>query len=207
MIYIHLSGVNFSKFHPLLSFSPSLTKASTVNGWMNRNHQCSIQIYLQRCLNVSHSLCQLPSPPQRKKALFWGIVTCNASCTNRVFISYKHLSSASSHISSKRFIMVTIALVSASEQTHYTLVVCDLMGDYSAFWTATELVTALFSCYMAGNTCCHLITCFAYTIQPCTRLLCHWTGSHICVYIYIYRVHVCLAVTCHLHFWQNEGDL
>ena len=25
--------------------------------------------------------------------------------------------------------------------------------------------------------------------------------NHIC------RVHVCLAVTCHLHFWQNDSDL
>ena len=24
---------------------------------------------------------------------------------------------------------------------------------------------------------------------------------------HIHRVHVCLAVTCHLHFWQNDQDL
>ena len=29
----------------------------------------------------------------------------------------------------------------------------------------------------------------------------HFMQSHIC------RVHVCLAVTCHLHFWQNDQDL
>ena len=33
-----------------------------------------------------------------------------------------------------------------------------------------------------------------YTVQPCTM------SHHIC------RVHVCLAVTCHLHFWQNDQD-
>ena len=37
-----------------------------------------------------------------------------------------------------------------------------------------------------------------YTIQPCTSLRYHFMQS------YIHRVHACLAVTCHLHFWQND---
>ena len=36
----------------------------------------------------------------------------------------------------------------------------------------------------------------AYTIQPC-----HFIQSH------IPKVHASLAVTCHLHFWQNDRDL
>ena len=40
-----------------------------------------------------------------------------------------------------------------------------------------------------------------YTIQPCTSLPCHLIHS------YIGRVQVCLAVTCHLRFWQNYRDL
>ena len=39
-----------------------------------------------------------------------------------------------------------------------------------------------------------------YTIQLCTMSH-HFMQSHIC------RMHACLAVTCHLHFWQNNGDL
>ena len=35
-----------------------------------------------------------------------------------------------------------------------------------------------------------------YTIQPCYLM-----QSHIC------KVYACLAVTCHLHFWQNDRDL
>ena len=51
---------------------------------------------------------------------------------------------------------------------------------------------------------CHVICCrfgasSVYTIQPCTMLQCHFIQSHI-VYAY-------LAVTCHLHFWQNDRDL
>ena len=37
--------------------------------------------------------------------------------------------------------------------------------------------------------------------QSCTRLQCHLIQSH------IGRVYACLAVTCHLHFWQNDRDL
>ena len=55
---------------------------------------------------------------------------------------------------------------------------------------------------MDGATCncCCLGARSVYTIQPCSmprRLM----QNHIC------RVHACLAVTCHRHFWQNDRDL
>ena len=40
-----------------------------------------------------------------------------------------------------------------------------------------------------------------YVHRPCTSLQCHFMQNH------IHRAHVCLVVTCHLHFWQNDGDL
>ena len=43
--------------------------------------------------------------------------------------------------------------------------------------------------------------CSVYTIQPCTSLLCHFIQSH------IHRMHVCLAVTCHLPFSQIDQDM
>ena len=49
--------------------------------------------------------------------------------------------------------------------------------------------------------CCRFSASSVYTIQACTRLQCHFIQSH------IGRVYVCLAVTCHLHFWQNDKDL
>ena len=36
---------------------------------------------------------------------------------------------------------------------------------------------------------------------PYNHVPCHFTQSHIS------KVYVCLAVTCHLHFWQNVRDL
>ena len=47
--------------------------------------------------------------------------------------------------------------------------------------------------------CCRFGASSVYTIQPCTRLQCHFIQSH------IGRVYACLAVTCHLHFWHNDG--
>ena len=40
------------------------------------------------------------------------------------------------------------------------------------------------------------VLCSPYNHAPC-----HFMKSHIC------KVHACLAVTCHLHFWQNDRDL
>ena len=48
--------------------------------------------------------------------------------------------------------------------------------------------------------CCCLRTCSVSTIQPCTSLPCHFLRSHTC------RMHMCLAVTCHLHVWQNDWN-
>ena len=63
---------------------------------------------------------------------------------------------------------------------------------------------------MAGATlnCCHLCTfCVLHTTMH------HVTSCKSTYNIYFYvcvcvcRVHACLAVTCHLHFWQNDQDL
>ena len=58
-------------------------------------------------------------------------------------------------------------------------------------------------CSMAGAkwNCCYLGPHSVYTIQPCTSLQCLFIQSQ------IGRVHVYQAVTCHLHFWQNDQDL
>ena len=40
------------------------------------------------------------------------------------------------------------------------------------------------------------VLCTSYNHAPC-----HFMQSH------IHKVYACLAVTCHLHFWQNDRDL
>ena len=73
------------------------------------------------------------------------------------------------------------------------------MSDCSLLWHVFEYppkrhTYVLFDYYMAG-------ACFVYTIQPCTSLLCYFIQS------YINKMHVCLAVTCRLHFSQNDQDI
>ena len=62
--------------------------------------------------------------------------------------------------------------------------------EYPLKWCA-------YSAGMAGATwnCCHL-SAFCVHHAPC-----HFIQSSIC------KVHAYLAVTCHLHFWQNARDL
>ena len=49
---------------------------------------------------------------------------------------------------------------------------------------------------------CQTAAVSAYVLcTPCTSLQCHFIRSH------IRRMHVCFAVTCNLHFWQNDLDL
>ena len=77
------------------------------------------------------------------------------------------------------------------------------LTEWLLFYTARLFVTKLFGCYMAGATwkCCLLGASFVYSIQPCTSLQCHFIRRH------IRKLHVCLVVTSHRHFWQNDRDL
>ena len=108
-------------------------------------------------------------------------------------------------MSSKRFTVTTIiAPLSASKQTHCMLVACifEWVTVHSTFLllTSIKVVKTLFGCYMAGamSDCCRFSARYLYTIQPCTCLQCHFIWSH------IHGVHLYWAVTCHLHFWQND---
>ena len=101
-------------------------------------------------------------------------------------------------------------LFSALEQTQCARIACDsewltvaFSKVFSFFWFTKVVYWLLFGWCMAGATwnCCHLCTSSVYTIQPCTSSQHHFIQSH------IGRVHVCLAVTCHLHFWRNDQDL
>ena len=99
-----------------------------------------------------------------------------------------------------------IALFSAFELTH-----CALMIDYlkkkNRFFYSTFLYI-----HGSGLQHCLIVTWLVpretaavsarsvYTIQPCTM-------SRHFMQIHIRRVHVCLVLTCHLHFWQNDRDL
>ena len=102
-----------------------------------------------------------------------------------------------------------IAQLSALEQVHCALVACGsewvIAAFYSAFeypptWCTYSAVWLLHG--MVPRETAAVSARSVYTIQPCTTLQCHFIPSHIRI-----RVHACLAVTCHLHFGQNDRDL
>ena len=92
-------------------------------------------------------------------------------------------------MSHTRFTMAAIALFSASEQTHSALVVCDSgMSDCNF----TQLVFEYPPKWLRR---CFVVIWLVprETAAACVSLQCQTV------------VHVCLAVTRHLHCWQNGG--
>ena len=68
----------------------------------------------------------------------------------------------------------------------------------ACFWISTEVVYL-----QRWHGWCHMnllplrrVLCTPYNHAPC-----HFMQSH------IHKVYACLAVTCHLHFWQDDRDL
>ena len=70
------------------------------------------------------------------------------------------------------------------------------------FWISTEMMylqRCLVVTWLVPRETAAASARSVYTIQPCTVSR-HFMQSH------IRRVHACLAVTCHLLFWQNGRD-
>ena len=74
----------------------------------------------------------------------------------------------------------------------------------SAFSISTEVVYLQHCLIVTWLVPCETATILAHsvcTLQPCTM-------SHLFMQSHMHRrVHACLAVTCHLHFWQNGWNL
>ena len=68
----------------------------------------------------------------------------------------------------------------------------------ACFWISTEVVYL-----QRWHGWCHL------KLQPSRQVLCTPYNHAPCDFMqsHIRKVYACLAVTCHLHFWQNDRDL
>ena len=92
----------------------------------------------------------------------------------------------------------------ASEQTHHALVTLDsewvTAALHSTFWISSKMVY-LQRCSVGT----WLVPCETAAIS--VHVLCT-PYNHVLVYSvirsHVRRVHACLAVTCHLHFWQTD---
>jgi len=83
------------------------------------------------------------------------------------------------------------------------LILNEWLAFYSAFWISTQVVylqRCLVVTWLAPRETAVFSARPLYTMQPCTTSR-HFMQSH------TRRVHACLAVTCHLHIWQNAWDL
>ena len=80
------------------------------------------------------------------------------------------------------------------------MVLHEWLASYSAFFEYPPK-WCTYSAGMAGATwnCSHLGASSVYTTQPCSMSL--HAKPH------TYKVYACLAVTCHLRFWQNDRGL
>ena len=93
------------------------------------------------------------------------------------------------------------AILRSLEQTH-----CARMWFYMSDWL---FIARFLNIHRSG-----ILTALAWLVlhesdavsaqvlcTPYNRAPCHFTQSH------IRQVYACLAVTCYLHFWQNDRDL
>ena len=96
------------------------------------------------------------------------------------------------------WLMITYLALFSALLSRLTALACGSTGVTSfsvrVFWISTEVV--YLSAGMADATwnCSHLGASSVYTINHAP---CHFMQSH------IRKVYASLAVTCHLHFWQN----
>ena len=102
------------------------------------------------------------------------------------------------------FLLLLIAFIKCYSLllSRLTVLACDFAWVNSffivRFWLSTEVV---YLQHWRGW--CHMkllpsrcVLCTPYNHAPC-----HFMQSH------IHKVHACLAVTCHPHFWQNDRGL
>ena len=101
-----------------------------------------------------------------------------------------------------------IVLLSTLRQTHCILVVAHdskwlTVSFYSVFGMSIAVVYSrccLVVIWLVPPETAVVLVHSLYTIQP-------GTASHHFMHGRMHRVHECLALTCHLHFWQNDQDL
>ena len=89
-----------------------------------------------------------------------------------------------------------IALFSALEQTHCARMWFYMSDFFFFFLQGSGVLTAL--AWLVPHETAAVsaqVLCTPYNHAPC-----HFMQSH------IRKIHTCLAVTCHLHFWQNDRD-
>ena len=90
-------------------------------------------------------------------------------------------------------VLCSRAFTCDSALKHSHVILHEWIDFYSTFLNPLKWCT-----YSAGM---KLLPSRHILCTPYKHVPCHFMQSH------IHKVHACLAVTCHLHFWQNDRDL
>ena len=96
-------------------------------------------------------------------------------------------------------LLYSAILRSRADSLRSHVILHEWIAFYSAFfWISTEVVYL-----QRWHSRCHmkLLPSRRVLYTPYNHAPCHFMQSHIC------KVYACLAVTCHLHFWQNDRGL
>ena len=96
-------------------------------------------------------------------------------------------------------LLYSAILCSWADSLHSHVILHEWIVFYSAFfWISTEVVYL-----QRWHGWCHkkLLPSWRVLRTPYNHAPCHFMQSH------IRKVYACLAVTCHLRFWQNDWDL
>ena len=96
-------------------------------------------------------------------------------------------------------LLYSAVLCSRADSLHLHVILHEWLAFYSAFLNIhhSGVLTAL--AWLVPHETAAVsaqVLCTSYNHAPC-----HFMQSHIC------KVYACLAVTCRLHFWQNDWDL
>ena len=79
------------------------------------------------------------------------------------------------------------------------------MCFYVVLFSASEQTAALHNTVLNTKKCRYPTVCYAaVAMYSCCHLL---TATHQFTVLVKATHHSCLALTCHLHFWQNDQDL
>ena len=90
-------------------------------------------------------------------------------------------------------LLYSSVLHSRADSLHLHVVLHEPVAFYSVFLSIHQSDVLAALAWLEPHETAAILACSAYTIQPC-----HFMQSHMC------KVYVCLSVTCHLHFWQND---
>ena len=81
-----------------------------------------------------------------------------------------------------------------------TVLTCD-STRVTSFFIACFLISTEVVYLQRWHGWCHMKLLRSVLFTPYNHAACHFMQNH------IHNVYACLAVTCHLHFWQNDRDL